>query len=279
MPILKVKIDLIPTLHALSVALAQVTLYVWIESPTGLLIAGLLMTPVCFFTVPITHNHFHVAIFHESSLNRTIELILFFQNGFTEGTWKTTHNLHHAHYLNQRRCQELRDPNAWLDASTGHKLQLHRYVIPFMLGHWKRHSSMNLGRLKRGSSWNIRLVRLFVLLALILLHPFAAFCLFLFPMAVSQFLTAVHSYYQHAGLDTDDPYAASFNYHSPFYLYNIGYHTAHHLKPGLHWSRLPAEHKEVEDRIPLQNMVGCYLSWSRYTNFVVRLIRRCFHHG
>jgi fatty acid desaturase len=270
MSVFKHKIDLLPTLHALCVALTQLTLYVWIESPAWLLVAGLLMTPVCFLTVPITHNHFHVPIFNRQPLNRAIELILFFQNGFTEGSWKPTHNLHHAHYLNRRSSPERRDPNSWVDAPTGHKLKLRQYVFPFMLGHWKRHPSMSFSRLRRGSSWEVRLVRLLVMLGLILVHPFAACCLFLGPMAISQVLTAVHSYYQHAGLDTDDPYAASFNYHSPFYLYNIGYHTAHHLKPRLHWSKLPVEHRQIEGRIPAQNMVSCYLSLSKYTDLTPR---------
>jgi fatty acid desaturase len=213
MAVFRHRIDLIPTLHALLISFAQLTVYAWIDSPMGLLIAGLIMTPLCFFTVPITHNHFHSAIFSRQSLNRVIELLLFFQNGFSEGSWKPTHNLHHAHYLNHRSSAELLDPNAWLNVSTGQKVKLRQYVIPFVLGHWKRHASMKCGRLKYGSSWKVRIIRLLIVFALIWLHPLGAFCIFIVPMVVSQVLTAMHSYYQHAGLDTDEPMAASFNYH------------------------------------------------------------------
>jgi fatty acid desaturase len=138
-----------------------------------------------------------------------------------------------------------------------------------MLSHVKTHASMGGTRRQYGGSWKVRTLRALVILILIVVHPLAAVCLFLGPMAVSQFLTAVHSYYQHAGLDTNDPYGASFNYHGPFFLYNIGYHTAHHLKPALHWSKLPAVHQEIEMRIPLRNMVSCYLCLSTYTKAIL----------
>ncbi|HEV2852180.1 MAG TPA: fatty acid desaturase [Thermoanaerobaculia bacterium] len=34
--------------------------------------------------------------------------------------------------------------------------------------------------------------------------------------------------------------------------FNSGYHTAHHVKPGLHWSRLPEFHRQLRDRIPAE---------------------------
>jgi hypothetical protein len=37
---------------------------------------------------------------------------------------------------------------------------------------------------------------------------------------------------------------------------NLGFHTAHHYRPGVHWSRLPALHDTIAHEIP----ADCYVS-------------------
>ena len=61
-------------------------------------------------------------------------------------------------------------------------------------------------------------------------------------MALSLFITAWHTYFHHAGLDTQDDYEASHNIVHKWYNIltgNLGYHTAHHIRGGMHWSKLP----------------------------------------
>ena len=61
------------------------------------------------------------------------------------------------------------------------------------------------------------------------------------------------TYDHHSGLFTDDKYEASRNILGSFYNFsrlNLGYHTAHHIKPGLHWSELPKYHASIEKHIP-----------------------------
>jgi len=36
---------------------------------------------------------------------------------------------------------------------------------------------------------------------------------------------------------------------------NLGYHTAHHLRPRLHWSKLPALHARIVAGIPPELVV------------------------
>jgi fatty acid desaturase len=42
---------------------------------------------------------------------------------------------------------------------------------------------------------------------------------------------------------------------------NLGYHTAHHFRSGVHWSRLPALHKEIEHLIPADCYVDPGFPW------------------
>ena len=59
-----------------------------------------------------------------------------------------------------------------------------------------------------------------------------------------------------SGMTTYRPtshFDASFNNTNPLYNFmtcNLGLHTAHHYRPGMHWSLLPALHAEIESRIP-----------------------------
>ena len=72
-------------------------------------------------------------------------------------------------------------------------------------------------------------------------------------MAAGYLITCWHTYCHHAGLDTQNPYEASHNIlHRSYNILtgNLGYHTAHHVKPKLHWSKLPAFHATIAHRIP-----------------------------
>ncbi len=55
------------------------------------------------------------------------------------------------------------------------------------------------------------------------------------------------NYFQHDGADHDHPYNHSRNFTGKglnWILFNNGFHGAHHMKPNLHWSLLPAYHEE-----------------------------------
>jgi fatty acid desaturase len=55
------------------------------------------------------------------------------------------------------------------------------------------------------------------------------------------------NYFQHDGCDENHPYNHSRNFTGKalnWFLFNNAYHGAHHMKPNLHWSLLPAYHAE-----------------------------------
>jgi fatty acid desaturase len=97
------------------------------------------------------------------------------------------------------------------------------------------------------------------LVALALLDWRQTLIVFVGPMILALANVARLGYHQHAGLDADDHLEASRNIESRLYnlvTFNSGYHAAHHLKPGLHWSRLPELHRQIRAGIPEGLLTG-----------------------
>ena len=92
-----------------------------------------------------------------------------------------------------------------------------------------------------------------IIALLVIKDPVAGIFLFVLPMISGLLLTSWATYQHHAGLDTDNIDEASYNNLHPFFNLttgNLGYHTAHHYKQRLHWSKLPELHEQIKHNIP-----------------------------
>ena len=76
----------------------------------------------------------------------------------------------------------------------------------------------------------------------------------LFPWGVAMAALVSVNLLQHDGCDVDSELGHSRNFVSSFenwLFFNNGFHTMHHLSPGLHWSQLGEQHRaQVMSRIP-----------------------------
>jgi fatty acid desaturase len=81
----------------------------------------------------------------------------------------------------------------------------------------------------------------------------------------THFITRYVDYLNHYGCDesSDNPYVRANNSLSWWFnltTHNFGYHTAHHIRPGAHWTELPAIHRTIADKIPDRHIK--FFSWS-----------------
>ncbi|QSQ16999.1 fatty acid desaturase family protein [Myxococcus landrumensis] len=209
------------------------------------------------------HHHQHVTMFRHALPNRLLEVVFAFQTGVTSHAWFLHHVLgHHRNYLDQTK-----DEAGWKrrDGSTMGEVE---FSLFNMVVAYPRAFRVGLA--------HPRVLRIFLamgalqvaLLAGLFWHNwYNALWVFLLPMAVSLYVTIWATYFHHVDLDTTEHARASYNIlHRGYNLMtgNLGYHTAHHVKHGLHWSQLPELHAQLSKDIPATHyrMPGIPFVWS-----------------
>lgn len=93
------------------------------------------------------------------------------------------------------------------------------------------------------------------------LRPVETVLVFLLPASITLFHTVWATYEHHAGCRPSSHLDASRNRVNRIYnalTGNLGFHTAHHKRPGVHWSLLPALHEEIRDQIPKEQVVETF---------------------
>ena len=208
------------------------------------------------------HHHQHVLTFRPTLLNRALEVMYGFQTGVTTKAWFLHHVLgHHKNYLNQ----EL-DESRWMNTDGSTKSEL-GYTFEVTSTSYLRAFKVGLNHRTHLFDFVVMAVLQVVLLAFLFWHNwFNALFVFLLPMITGLTLTAWATYEHHSNLDTKNEYEGSRNILDPFYNLmtgNLGYHTAHHVRHGIHWSKLPEFHASIEHLIPEKcySKVGIPYSW------------------
>lgn len=238
-----------PVGYTLVVLAVQLALYLWVEPLWLVALLVLLLQPVQAVAIACNHYQHHKNVFTWRALNRIYELVLFLQTGTPPYLITLHHNLgHHKSYLEPEH-----DSLGWRrpdGAARGLLACLARNSwghVTWTLAIGRRHPKV-YRKLKLWSAVGGVLVAVLVAYA-----PAKALVVFVLPMLAQVVNVARLGYEQHAGLDVGDHLTASQNKEGRLYnllTFNSGFHTAHHIKPGLHWSELPAYHAEIRDAIP-----------------------------
>ncbi|HSG90250.1 MAG TPA: fatty acid desaturase [Pseudomonadales bacterium] len=243
--------DRVPVLLILALTAVDLLLYLTIDSLWILLAWFLVMLIPKGCICAWSHHHQHTRTFTWTPLNRLLELSHALHTGITTHQWLLHHVLGHHHtYLDQSR-----DQSRWQrrDGATMSELE---YTLSIAATAYPR--AWEVGR-RYPKHLRTHLIyvaaTLALLVTLIALRPMQGVILFLMPMIMGLLITAWATYDHHAGLHAEDDFSASYNTMNRLYNVmtgNLGYHTAHHHRQGVHWSELPALHEKIKDGIPAE---------------------------
>ena len=242
-------IDAVPVAAIIAIAGVQLAIFAGLSDVRAVLLAVVLLFPVQLNLAGMCHNHHHHPTFRPTLANRAFEVVMFFQLGMLPFGYTLHHNIgHHRHYLDQNR-----DTNRWRRPD-GRTMGSWEFALRLCLAMYP-----NVWRIGRDHP---TVFRKFRHMALVCAGVFALACavdplnavlVFALPLPFALLVQAQATHHQHAGLESSDPWHASRSVIDPAYnlrTLNLGYHTAHHLRPGLHWSKLPAFHARIAARIP-----------------------------
>ena len=243
------KIDYYPI--TIIILISAIDLLVFFLSPSWILTLfwGAISIYIKGFTCSLNHHHQHYKFFSVKWANRAIEFIMGLQTGVVGELWVLHHTLgHHQNYLDQTK-----DESGWQKES-GETMNVLEYTIH--VGNTTYARGLKVGerypRERKRLIQNI-VVTIAAIASLTWYNWYNALVVFILPMVTLLYATVFDTYKHHSGLDTKDPYEATYNIIDPTYNWftcNLGYHTAHHLQCGKHWSELPALHEQIKDKIP-----------------------------
>ncbi|MDA1121023.1 MAG: fatty acid desaturase [Bacteroidetes bacterium] len=201
----------------------------------------------------MTHNHQHLSMWRNKALNFITDNWLTVFYGFPIFAWIPTHNINHHVHINKEE-----DYTKTYRYSEKNNL-LTLLIYPSVSGYYQQPA---VGAYLRGLwaenrnkfySTAFQIVSLVLWTGIALIIDWQKALLFVvIPGQVSVYTVHVFNYLQHIHCDEESKFNNSRNFTGAilnFLLINNGYHTAHHISTGLHWSQLPEKHKELSPKI------------------------------
>jgi beta-carotene hydroxylase len=201
----------------------------------------------------IVHNHQHLPMWRKKWLNIVTDNWLTVFYGFPVFAWIPTHNSNHHVHVNKEpdytKTYMVSEKNNLITLLTYPSLSgfmQQKAVGQYFIGIWSQH--------RRKFYYHLLQVICLVgwILAALLLDWRKAIYYVIIPQQLSLFTVLIFNYLQHIHADEESEFNHSRNITGKvlnFFLLNNGLHTAHHISPGIHWSKLREKHNEIVDKI------------------------------
>ena len=209
-------------------------------TPVWLMLAGLF----CFCACIINHNHVHTATFQQAALNRLFGVLLTLAKGHTSAGVILAHNYNH-HVYNGKSNDWIRPELAGNGPGI---IRLIRFIINSVVSmtRGKREQVDKVLPVEVVRQMRLERIALFTFIVFLVVLDMRTFLMFvLIPWMTGVLLLIGVNLLQHDKCEPDSAYNHSRNFTSKlgnWFFFNNGYHTAHHMYPGLHWSELPDLH-------------------------------------
>lgn len=223
--------------------------YQWAARPVSLGVAVPLVIVTCFFSffgAVITHNTIHAPIFKKRWLNRVMQVVLTLTYGHPVSSFVPGHNLSHHNYTQSRRdvMRTSKVRFRW------HLLNGIFFMFRMAPDIMRADSKYARAMYRRKPEWFrqflLEIAALYASMAILLLLDWKAFLFYVFlPHRYAGWGVITMNLLQHDGCDAESEWNHSRNFVGKlvnWFTFNNGYHTIHHMKPGLHWSLLPEAH-------------------------------------
>ena len=201
-----------------------------------------------FSCAVIVHNTIHVPIFKKKGMNKFFQMVLSFSYGHSTSAFVPGHNFSHHKYTQTSK-------DAMRTSKARFKINLLNQLFFFFImsgdiikGEVRFGLKMRKQRPEWFRQYALEMILVFGTKIALLIYNWKCAVLFvLIPHQYAAWGIVGTNYFQHDGADEEHPYNHSRNFTGTwlnFFLFNNGFHGAHHNKPNLHWSLLPAYHAE-----------------------------------
>lgn len=200
----------------------------------------------------IVHNHRHVSIWKNNVLNKLTDCWLSILYGFPVFGWIPTHLQNH--HLHTNKEEDYTKTYAYSDKNNLWTILYYpMHSSKMQLKAISQYSKdIKVKNKKKYLEHQFQIFSLIAFtLAALLIDWKSAILFIIIPQQIALNAVLFFNYIQHIHADEESEYNHSRNIEGflNVFLFNNGLHTAHHIKPHLHWSRLPDFHKEIRDKI------------------------------
>src|SRR5687768_6824171 len=218
----------------------------------GLFRHPLLLVLTCVFSfvaLIVRHNHIHCPVFTSGQWNRALDFALSIVTAqATDGVVAIHNERHHARNHSEEDCVRSTQVHAkrnWINLATF-------FFVAAAQACRKKAADVREWRTRdpaRFRHYCFERGAVFVSLALLLVADWKSALIYIgIPLLAGHWCIVTINLLQHQHCDHASEYNHSRNITGRWinWLFlNNGFHTAHHLRPGLHWSRLPDYHRNV----------------------------------